>query len=73
MEKESLNPADCTALGYVLINSDVPVKAITAISCHMGPESFAALVKESGTHSLPVESLRLVFKFIFMSLHVGFV
>ena len=31
------------------------------MSCHMGPESFAALVKESGTHSLPIEFLRLVF------------
>ena len=61
LEKESLNPVDCTALGYVLINSDVPVKTMTAMSCHMGPESFAALVKESGTHSLLIEFLRLVF------------
>ena len=44
LEKESLNSADCTALGYVLINSEVPVKAITAISCHMGPESFLSLI-----------------------------
>ena len=60
VNKESLNAADCTALSYVLVNSEVPAKVVNLTSCHIGPEGFTAFVKGCGNHSLPLESLRLL-------------
>ena len=61
VNNQSLNAADCTALGYVLKKSAVPAKVIELTSCTFFPESFAALMKGCGDDSLsPVESLRLL-------------
>ena len=61
VNKESLNAADCTALGYVLKKSAVPAKIIELTSCTFFPESFTAFMKGCGVASLSsVESLRLL-------------
>ena len=61
VNKQSLNAADCTALGYVLKKSAVPAKVIELTSCTIYPESFTAFMKGCGDDSLSsVESLRLL-------------
>ena len=45
LDKQSLNPADFTALGYVLTHSNVPTTELAITSCHIGPEGLSALVK----------------------------
>ena len=60
VNKESLNAADCMALSYVLVNSEVPAKGVELTSCHLGPESFTAFVKGCDGQPLPLQSLRLV-------------
>ena len=61
VNKQSLNAADCTALGYVLKKSAVPAKVIELTSCTIFPESFTAFMKACGDASLSsVESLRLL-------------
>ena len=41
----SLNPADFTALGYVLTHSSVPTTELAITSCNIGPEGLSALEK----------------------------
>ena len=61
VNKQSLNAADCTALGYVLKKSAVPAKVMELTSCTFFPESFTAFMKSCGNDSLSsIESLRLL-------------
>ena len=61
VNKQSLNAADCIALGYVLKKSAVPAKVIELTSCTIYPESFTAFMKGCGDDSLSsLESLRLL-------------
>ena len=63
LTKVSLHAADCTALTYVLLNSEVPVKVVELTSCHIGPEGFTAFVKGCGDRSLQLQSLRWLVNF----------
>ena len=58
LNKTSLNPADFTALGFVLTHSDEPATDLALTSCHIGPEGLAALVKEIGDSCLQLKLLR---------------
>ena len=61
VNEQSLNSADCTALGYVLKKSAVPAKIMELTLCTFYLESFTAFVKGCGNDSLSaVESLRLL-------------
>ena len=53
----SLNPADFTALGYVLTHSNVPATELAITSCNIGPEGLSALEKAVNS-SLALETLR---------------
>ena len=67
VNKQSLNAADCTALGYVLKKSAVPAKVMELTSCTFFPESFTAFMKGCGDDSLSsVESLRLLRSILFI-------
>ena len=54
----SLNPADFTALGYVLTHSNVPATELAITSCNIGPEGLSALAKAIGTSSLSLRTIR---------------
>ena len=56
----SLNPADFTALGYVLTRSNVPATELAITSCNIGPEGLSALAKAIGTSSLSLRTIRFV-------------
>ena len=58
LDKQSLNPADFTALGYVLTDSIVPTTELAITSCHIGPEGLSALVKAINISSLSLRILR---------------
>ena len=58
LNKTSLNPADFTALGFVLTHSDEHATDLALTSCHIGPEGLAALVKEIGDSCLQLKLLR---------------
>ena len=58
LDKQSLNPADFTALGYVLTHSNVPTTELAITSCHIGPEGLSALVKAINISSLSLRILR---------------
>ena len=58
LDKQSLNPADFTALGYVLTHSIVPTTELAITSCHIGPEGLSALVKAINNSSLSLRILR---------------
>ena len=58
LDKQSLNPADFTALGYVLTHSNVPTTELAITSCHIGPEGLSALVKAIENSSLTLLILR---------------
>ena len=58
LDKQSLNPADFTALGYVLTHSNVPTTELDITSCHIGPEGLSALVKAINNSSLSLRILR---------------
>ena len=60
LNKQSLNPADFTALGYVLSHSNVPTTELDITSCHIGPEGLSALVKAINSSSLSLRTLRCV-------------
>ena len=60
LDKQSLNPADFTALGYVLTHSNVPTAKLDITSCHIGPEGLSALVKAINTHSVTLKTLRCI-------------
>ena len=45
LNSSSLNPADFTALGYVLTHSNVPATELAITSCNIGPEGLSALEK----------------------------
>ena len=60
LDKQSLNPADFTALGYVLTHSNVPTSKLAITSCHIGPEGLSALVKAINSSSLAMRTLRCV-------------
>ena len=58
LDKQSLNPADFTALGHVLTHSSVPTTELAIASCHIGPEGLSALVKAINNSSLSLRILR---------------
>ena len=58
LDKQSLNSADFTALGYVLTHSNVPTTELAITSCHISPESLSALVKAISISSLSLRILR---------------
>ena len=58
LDKQSLNPADFTALGYVLTHSNVPTTELAITSCHIGPEGLSALVKAINNSSFSLRILR---------------
>ena len=58
LNKQSLNPSDMTALGYVIVNSKTHLKDLALMSCYLGPEGLAALITEVGDRTLPIEKLR---------------
>ena len=60
----SLNPADFTALGYVLTCSNVPATELAITSCNVGPEGLSALAKAIGTSSLSLRTIRFVLLYI---------
>ena len=60
----SLNPADFTALGYVLTHSNVPATELAITSCNIGPEGLSALAKAIGTSSLSLRTIRFVLLYI---------
>ena len=60
LEKQSLNPSDFTALGYVLTHSNVPTTELAITSCHIGPEGLSALMKAINIPSLSLRVLRCV-------------
>ena len=49
----SLNPADFTALGYVLTHSSVPATELAITSCNIGPEGLSALEKAVNVSTPP--------------------
>ena len=57
----TLNPADCTALAYVLINSEIPTDEVSFTLCNIGPEGFNAMAMEAKVKPLPIKSLRFVY------------
>ena len=57
LNSSSLNPADFTALGYVLTHSTVPATELTITSCNIGPEGLSALEKAANP-SLAMKTLR---------------
>ena len=60
LKHETLNPADCTALAYVMLNSTTPTTKLALTSCTIGPEGFSAIVKEIMDKSLPIKTLRYI-------------
>ena len=60
----SLNPADFTALGYVLTHSNVPATELAITSCNIGPEGLSALAKAIGISSLSLRTIRFVLLYI---------
>ena len=63
LKRETLNPADCTALAYVILNSITPTTKLALTSCTIGPEGFTAIVKETKDMCLSVNALRYTAKF----------
>ena len=57
LNSSSLNPADFTALGYVLTHSSVPATELAITSCNIGPEGLSALEKAVNP-SLAMKTLR---------------
>ena len=57
LNSSSLNPADFTALGYVLTHSNVPATELAITSCNIGPEGLSALEKAVNP-SLAMKTLR---------------
>ena len=60
LDKRSLNPADFTALGFVLTHSSVCTTELAITSCHIGPEGLSALVTTITTFSVTLQTLRYV-------------
>ena len=59
LNSSSLNPADFTALGYVLTHSNVPATELAITSCNIGPEGLSALEKAVNVSPPPtLETLR---------------
>ena len=58
LNSSSLNPADFTALGYVLTHSNVSATELTITLCNIGPEGLSALVKAVSTSSLALRTLK---------------
>jgi hypothetical protein len=58
LNSSSLNPADFTALGYVLTHSNVPDTELTITSRNIGPEGLYALEKAVSESSPPLKTLR---------------
>jgi ATP-dependent RNA helicase DHX33 len=57
LNSSSLNPADFTALGYVLTHSNVPATELAITSCNIGAEGLSALEKAVNVSS-PLKTLR---------------
>ena len=62
LKTPSLNPADFTALGYVLTHTNVPAAELAITSCNIGPEGLSALVKAINSSSLALKTLRCFYR-----------
>ena len=60
LSKQSVNPSDMTALGYVMSRSETPLKKLVISSCYVGPEGLSALAMEIRENALALELLRYV-------------
>ena len=60
LSKQSLNPSDMTALGYVMSHSETPLKKLVISSCYVGPEGLTALALELKEKTPVLEVLRYV-------------
>ena len=60
LNSSSLNPADFTALGYILTHSNEPPTELAITSCNIGPEGLSALAKAIGISSLSLRTIRFV-------------
>ena len=58
LNSSSLNPADFTALGYVLTHSNVPATELAITSCNIGPEGLSALEKAVNVSPPPLKTMR---------------
>ena len=58
LSKQSLNPSDMTALGYVMSHSETPLKKLVISSCYVGPEGLTALAMEIREKTPALEVLR---------------
>ena len=58
LDKKSLNPSDFTAVGYVLVNSNVSTTKLATAACHISPEGLATLIKAINEYSLSLKVLR---------------
>jgi hypothetical protein len=47
-----------TALGYVIRNSEIPIKELSITLCHLGVEGLIALLTGIGDWKLSLEKLR---------------
>ena len=65
LKSSSLNPADFTALGYVLTHSNVPTTELAITSCNIGPEGLSALTKAIDTSSLTLRAIRFVILLVY--------
>ena len=54
LNSSSLNPADFTALGYVLTHSSIPATELAITSCNIGPEGLSALEKAVDVSPPPI-------------------
>ena len=60
LKKCTLNPADCTAIAYVLVNSNNPASELGLTLCNIGPEGYNAIVTGANENLMPIKSLRFV-------------
>jgi DNA polymerase III delta prime subunit len=58
LNSSSLNPADFTALGFVLTHSNMPATELAITSCNIGPEGLSALEKAVNVSSPSLKTLR---------------
>lgn len=59
LQKKTLNPSDCTALGYVTKSASSAIHETHLVSCSISSEGLNALVKSTADCSFPGEVLNL--------------
>ena len=72
LDKQTLNPSDMTALGYVISHSETSLKDLVISSCHLGSEGLAALVTEIKGETITVETLRYSTLMYFVLVYVHY-